>query len=129
MTMFDEWRARSPYYDESHEAVAQSVRRFVEREVAPHIDAWEDARELPRALHRKAAEAGILGLGYPEEYGGHSADFDIFHSLVPSEELARPGAGAKNCHRLSDVDGSPYNMVNETATIAFGGGRRMYQHR
>lgn len=107
MTMFDEWRARSPYYDESHEAVAQSVRRFVEREVAPHIDAWEDARELPRALHRKAAEAGILGLGYPEEYGGHSADFDIFHSLVQSEELARPGAGGLTASLMTHGIGLP----------------------
>ncbi|MFN7173731.1 MAG: acyl-CoA dehydrogenase family protein, partial [Thermaurantiacus tibetensis] len=66
MRMFEAWRARSPFYDETHEAVAQSVRRFVEREVAPHIDQWEREGELPRDLHRKAAQAGILGLGYPE---------------------------------------------------------------
>ena len=107
MTMFDEWRARSPYYDESHEAVAQSVRRFVDREVSPHIDAWEDARELPRELHRKAAEAGILGLGYPEEYGGHSEGFDIFHSLVQSEELARPGAGGLTASLMTHGIGLP----------------------
>ena len=107
MTMFDEWRARSPYYDESHEAVAQSVRRFVEREVSPHIDAWEDARELPRDLHRKAADAGILGLGYPEEYGGHLDGFDIFHSLVQSEELARPGAGGLTASLMTHGIGLP----------------------
>jgi acyl-CoA dehydrogenase len=55
MTAFDDWRARSPYYDETHEALAQSVRRFVEREIAPHIDRWEAEGELPRALHKKAA--------------------------------------------------------------------------
>ena len=38
MTAFDDWRARSPYYDETHEALAQNVRRFVAREIAPHID-------------------------------------------------------------------------------------------
>ncbi len=107
MTMFDEWRARSPYYDESHEAVAQSVRRFVEREIMPNIDAWEEARELPRELHRKAAEAGILGLGYPEEYGGHSEDFDIFHSLTQSEELARPGAGGLTASLMTHGIGLP----------------------
>ena len=58
MTAFDDWRARSPYYDETHEAVAQSVRRFVAREIAPHIDRWEAAGELPRELHRKAADGG-----------------------------------------------------------------------
>jgi acyl-CoA dehydrogenase len=92
--LFDQWRVRSPHYDESHEAVCDTVRRFVEREIKPNVDAWEDAGELPRALHRKAAEAGILGLGYPEEFGGSGrADFDVFHSLVLSEELCRPGAG------------------------------------
>jgi acyl-CoA dehydrogenase len=93
MTDFDDWRARSPYYGETHEALAQSVRRFVEREIAPNIDQWEVDGELPRALHKKAAEAGILGLRYPEEYGGHSEGFDIFHGLTQTEELARIGAG------------------------------------
>jgi acyl-CoA dehydrogenase len=107
MTMFDDWRARSPYYNETHEAVAQSVRRFIEREVMPNIDAWEDARELPRELHRKAAEAGILGLGYPEEYGGHSDGFDIFHSMTQSEELARPGAGGLGASLMTHGIGLP----------------------
>jgi acyl-CoA dehydrogenase len=92
--VFDQWRARSPHYDESHEAVGDSVRRFVEREIMPHVDLWEAAGELPRSLHKKAADAGILGLGYPEEYGGTGhKNFDVFHSLVQSEELCRPGAG------------------------------------
>ncbi|MET0660593.1 MAG: acyl-CoA dehydrogenase family protein, partial [Steroidobacteraceae bacterium] len=90
---FDDWRARSPFYDETHEAVAQSVRRFVQREVVQHIEEWEAAGEVPRELNRKAGSAGILGLGFPEEYGGTSAGIDIFHSLAQSEELAAPGAG------------------------------------
>jgi acyl-CoA dehydrogenase len=107
MTLFDDWRIRSPHYDETHHAVAESVRRFVEREIAPNIDAWEDARQLPRALHRKAADAGILGLGYPEEYGGHSAGFDIFHNLTQSEELARPGAGGLTASLMTHGIGLP----------------------
>ncbi len=63
------------------------------REIAPHIDHWEADGELPRELHRKAAEAGILGLRYPEQYGGHSEGFDIFHGLTQTEELAAVGAG------------------------------------
>ena len=58
---FDEWRARSPFYDETHEAVAQSVRKFMAAEVLPNIDKWEADGELPRELHKKAAQAGILG--------------------------------------------------------------------
>ncbi|MFN3590917.1 MAG: acyl-CoA dehydrogenase family protein [Thermaurantiacus sp.] len=107
MRLFDDWRARSPFYDETHEAVAQSVRRFVEREVAPHIDTWERAGELPRDLHRKAAEAGILGLGYPEEYGGTVEGFDIFHNLTQSEELAAPGAGGLGASLLTHGIGLP----------------------
>jgi acyl-CoA dehydrogenase len=90
---FDDWRARSPFYDETHEAVAQSVRRFVEREIAPHVDEWELRGEVPREVNRKAGEAGILGLGFPEEYGGSSEGITAFHNLTQAEELARPGAG------------------------------------
>ena len=107
MNDFDQWRARSPYYDDSHEAVAQSVRRFVAQEIAPHIDRWEAEGELPRELHRKAAAAGILGLNYPEEYGGHSAGFDIFHSLTQSEELAAVGAGGLGASLMTHGIGLP----------------------
>ena len=107
MTMFDDWRARSPYYDDSHEAVAQSVRRFVAREIAPHIDQWEADGELPRELHRKAATAGILGLNYPEEFGGHANGFDVFHSLTQSEELAAVGAGGLGASLMTHGIGLP----------------------
>ena len=107
MNGFDAWRARSPYYDETHDALAQSVRRFVEREVAPHIDRWEVEGELPRALHKKAAEAGILGLRYPEEYGGHSEGFDIFHSMTQTEELSSVGAGGLGASLMTHGIGLP----------------------
>jgi acyl-CoA dehydrogenase len=107
MSDFDDWRARSPYYDDSHEALAQSVRRFVAREIAPHIDQWEVDGELPRALHKKAAEAGILGLRYPEEYGGYSEGFDIFHGLTQTEELAAVGAGGLGASLMTHGIGLP----------------------
>ena len=107
MTEFDRWRARSPYYSETHEAVAQSVRRFVEREIAPNIDRWEVEGELPRSLHVAAAEAGILGLGYPEEFGGHSIGFDIFHGLTQTEELCRVGAGGLSASLMTHGIGLP----------------------
>jgi acyl-CoA dehydrogenase len=107
MRAFEAWRARSPFYDETHQAVAESVRRFVATEIEPHIDQWERDGELPRALHRKAAEAGVLGLGYPEEFGGHSEGFDIFHSLTQSEELAAPGAGGLGASLMTHGIGLP----------------------
>jgi acyl-CoA dehydrogenase len=107
MRLFERWRAKSPFYDETHQAVAESVRAFVSREVDPHIDQWERDGELPRELHRKAAEAGVLGLGYPEELGGHSDGFDIFHSLVQTEELSAPGAGGLGASLMTHGIGLP----------------------
>jgi acyl-CoA dehydrogenase len=107
MIDFDNWRVRSPYYDETHEALAQSVRRFVEREIAPNIDRWEAEGELPRELQKKAAEAGILGLRYPEEFGGHSEGFNIFHGLTQTEELSRVGAGGLGASLMTHGIGLP----------------------
>ena len=104
---FDEWRARSPFYDETHEAVAQSVRKFMAAEVLPNIDKWEADGELPRELHKKAAQAGILGLNYPEEYGGHSEGFDVFHGLTQTEELSAAGAGGLGASLMTHGIGLP----------------------
>ncbi len=46
-----------------HQALKETAREFVRREVAPHLDAWEDAGEVPRELHAKAAKQGLLGDG------------------------------------------------------------------
>lgn len=105
--LFDQWRARSPHYDESHDAVCDSVRAFVSREITPNVDAWEAAGELPRELHRKAAAAGVLGLNYPEEFGGTGDAFNLFHSLVQTEELSRPGAGGISASLMTHGIGLP----------------------
>jgi acyl-CoA dehydrogenase len=91
--MFDDWRRNSPYYDESHEALSDSLRRFIAREAIPHVETWEQQRMVPREFHRKAADAGILGLGFAEEYGGTLEGVNTFHQLVKIEELAGAGAG------------------------------------
>lgn len=117
MIDFDDWRARSPWYGESHEALARSVRRFVEREIAPNIDRWEAEGELPRELHRKAAEAGILGLRYPEEYGGHSEGFDIFHGMTQTEELSRVGAGGLGASLMTHGIGLPPILAMGTESM------------
>ena len=52
----------------------KSVRTFAEREILPHIDEWERVGELPRDLSRKAASAGLLGVGFPESVGGEGGD-------------------------------------------------------
>lgn len=80
------------YFDPSHQMVRDSVRRFVEREVLPDIDAWEEAESFPRELYLKAGAAGILGIGYPEALGG-SHEGDLFAKVAASEELMRCGSG------------------------------------
>ncbi len=90
---FDATRLPSPHLTPSHEAWRETVRAFVDREVAPHVNAWDEEGKFPRELYRRAAAAGLLALGYPEEYGGVREGVDVFHSLVASEELARAGSG------------------------------------
>ena len=90
---FDLTRLPSPHFTQSHDAWRKSVRDFVEREISPHVNAWDEEGKFPRELHRRAAEIGLLGLGYPEEFGGVKDGVDIFHSIVSSEELARAGSG------------------------------------
>ena len=96
----------SPFYTEEHDAFRTQVRRFVERECAPYIDQWESAGELPRELHRKAADAGILQVGFPEEYGGTDGA-DLFFATVLTEELARTGSGGLIASLMSHGIGTP----------------------
>jgi acyl-CoA dehydrogenase len=80
------------YFDPSHQMVRDSVRRFVEREILPDVDQWEEAESFPRELYLKAGAAGILGIGYPEALGG-SHEGDLFAKVAASEELMRCGSG------------------------------------
>ena len=96
---------KSPFYSAEHEAYRDVVRRFVEREIEPYAHQWDEAGEFPRTLYAKAAEIGLLGLGFPEEYGGVPAD--QFMKIVVSQELARAGAGGVNASLMSHTIGSP----------------------
>ncbi|MGB6213847.1 acyl-CoA dehydrogenase family protein [Pseudomonas mandelii] len=80
------------YFDPSHQLVRDSVRRFVEREILPDIDQWEEAESFPRELYLKTGAAGILGIGYPDSLGG-SHEGDLFAKVAASEELMRCGSG------------------------------------
>ncbi len=96
---------RSPYYTADHEAFRDSVSRFVAREIAPNVDAWDEAETFPRELYRKAAAVGLIGLGFPEEYGGVPGD--PFHRIVASQELARAGSGGVSASLMSHSIGAP----------------------
>lgn len=69
--------------------VEDAARRFVVSEVRPHLDAWEEAGEFPRALYIRAAELGWLALGYPEAMGGTPAPWRLRNAMTIA--LARTG--------------------------------------
>ena len=82
---------RSSIFNPEHETLRASVRAFVERELAPHAEAWEQAGDFPDWVFTKLGDAGYLGLAYPEEVGGQGGDY--ISTLVLKEEMARCGSG------------------------------------
>ena len=92
-------------YTEQHEAFRASLRRFVERELSPQIEAWEEAKSFPRELYRKASEIGLLAIGFPEAFGGIPAD--PYYTILVSEEMARTGSGGIMAGLMSHSIGLP----------------------
>ena len=76
-------------FNADHEAFRDSFRRFIDKEIAPHHDAWETQGYVDRVVWSKAGEHGFLCLTVPEAYGGAGAD--KLYSVVQMEELARGG--------------------------------------
>jgi acyl-CoA dehydrogenase len=101
-----ELRLNPCYYGPEHLALRDTVRRFVAREIAPQVREWDEAGSFPRALYARAAEVGLLGLGFPEHYGGSPAT-DSFHRLVAGLELALCGSGGVVASLLSHTIGVP----------------------
>ena len=102
----DELRLNPAYYGPEHLALREALRRFVAKEIAPHVNEWDEAGGFPRELYARAAEVGLLGLGFPEEYGG-IAGVDYFHRLIASIELAQAGSGGVVASLMSHTIGSP----------------------
>jgi acyl-CoA dehydrogenase len=95
----------SPYYTAEHEAFRDSLRSFVSKEIEPHAADWDEASSFPRELYRKAADIGLIPLGYPEQYGGVEAD--LFYVIIAAQEIARPGVGGLSASLLSHNIGTP----------------------
>ena len=89
--LFDLLPPAPHHFSPEHEAFRATVRSFAEREIAPFAAAWDEAGTFPRELYAKAAALGLLGMGYPEDYGGTPAD--VMFSIIAAEELARAGSG------------------------------------
>jgi acyl-CoA dehydrogenase len=82
---------KSIYFGEEHHLFRQTVRQFMESEVASQAPEWEAERHIPRSIWKRMGELGFLGILAPEAYGG--AEADIFSAMVFCEELARSRMG------------------------------------
>jgi acyl-CoA dehydrogenase len=91
------------------------VRRFTEREIVPHLEGWEDAGELPRSLHRRAGDLGLLALGFPEAAGGESGHLD---TALVTEELILAGGSSGVCAGLfTHGIAAPHIAANGSADL------------
>ena len=80
-----------PHWTDDHRAIAASVLGFVQRDAMPHLELWETQGYLPDELYRKAAQVGLLGLGYPEQWGGTPCD--SFARIAATRALCEAGSG------------------------------------
>jgi acyl-CoA dehydrogenase len=80
-----------PPFTPEHEELRESIRGFIDRELAPHAQRWEDEQWFPDEVFPKLAAQGLLGLKYPTELGGQGGDY--LHEAVMCEEMARIGSG------------------------------------
>ncbi|OUR97541.1 acyl-CoA dehydrogenase [Gammaproteobacteria bacterium 42_54_T18] len=90
---FDSARLTNPYLTPEHEEWRSQLRRFFDREIMPFAAEWDEAGKIPNELWPKAAEVGMLGLGYPEEFGGISEGIDVWYHNILNEEFARTSVG------------------------------------
>jgi citronellyl-CoA dehydrogenase len=80
----------SLYFNEEQQAFRQMARKFVETEITPYVDEWEAQRIFPaHTLFKKMGNLGLLGLSYPEAYGGGGVDY--WYNVILLEELGRSG--------------------------------------
>lgn len=79
------------YFTTEHELFRQSLRTFLQKEVVPNIEKWEDDQRIPRKVWHSMGELGFLGLSYPSKYGG--SDLDFFYDVVFCEETSKVFSG------------------------------------
>ena len=90
---FDNSRLHNEYLTPYHDEWRNQLRRFFENEIIPFADEWDECGSIPADLWPKSAKIGILGLNYPEKFGGSSEGIDIWHKNILNEELARIAVG------------------------------------
>ncbi|MCX7159216.1 MAG: acyl-CoA dehydrogenase family protein [Proteobacteria bacterium] len=98
------------WFDDTHRMLSDSLRRFIENEVAPAGRAWEDAGFVPREILRKMGSLGFLGLRYPEKYGG--GEMNVLGTALLAEELGRSSFGGFAVTVLVHTDMASPHLMN-----------------
>ena len=88
-------------YSEEHRIFRDAVKKFLDKEVVPHIEEWEAAGIVPKALWKKAGDQGFLCMWVPEEYGGAGADF--LYSVIMTEETTKTNFSGLTASLHSDI--------------------------
>jgi len=101
---------KSLYFSEELNMLRDQIRRFIETEIVPNGDAWEEVGKVPREVFAKMGTLGILGMRYPEKYGG--ADLDMMASVVLAEELGRCTFGGFSADVLVHTDMASPHLAN-----------------
>jgi len=95
-------------FEPEHDLFREAFRAFVEREIVPHADAWEQAGIVDKAMFRRAGENGFLGMEIPEALGGGGVD-DFRFNVIIDEEIQRAGVMASGmCITLHNDICLPY---------------------
>ena len=79
------------YFTEDHQMFRQSLKDFLQKEVVPHVDKWEETGVIERFIWKKFGDMGFFGISYPEAYGG--LDLDLFYMVILLEELQKINSG------------------------------------
>jgi len=101
---------KSPYFSEEHEMLRDLIHRFIAEKVVPDADAWEVAGLTPRSILKEMGELGLLGVRYPEEYGG--SNLDTLATVVLAEELGRSTYGGFAVTVLVHTDMASPHLLN-----------------
>ncbi|MFL5146116.1 MAG: acyl-CoA dehydrogenase family protein [Microvirga sp.] len=99
-----------PWFGPEHRMLRDQVRRFVEEEIKPRADAWEEQGFVPRDVLRRMGELGFFGIRYPAAFGG--SEMDALGTVVLAEELGRSGYGGVAITVLVHTDMASVHVFN-----------------
>lgn len=129
---FDGLRPPSPFLTAGHEQWRSHLRDFINRHIAPNLDAWDAAADFPDALYKQTAQEGVLGMGFREDLGGTGEDIDLYHRIIFAEEFFRMGSGVVFADLATPwialppiINGGAPEMLDRVARPVLAGDRKI----